>query len=104
MKTIRFPFPKHLNDTGPGRTIREATEDGTYFTLAVGGRTVCHGFPGVRTVRDALRAAVWNRMILSGDLVEVSRYLPGSTIGCAFVEPVETVLVEVTEPERSVAA
>ncbi len=94
MDTVRFTFPKRFR--GPGRTMREAINDGTYFALEVDGRTVTDGFPGCRTIRDALRAAVFNRCVKSGDVVKVYRHLPESTIGCAFLEEVDSFRVEVT--------
>jgi hypothetical protein len=92
MKTIRFTFPKRL--TGPGRTMRQATDDGTFYRLEKDGKNVGE-FPGAATIREACRCAIYRRFIISGDTVEVLRHLPGSSIGAAILERVETVRVEV---------
>lgn len=88
--TRREPFAR--ND--PGRTMREAINDGTLFRLSVGGRDVGE-FPGARTIGQALWCSAKRGSIRTGDVVTVQRHLPQSEIGCAWLEHVGNVIVEV---------
>ncbi len=83
------------------RTMKEATDDGTMFTLSrVEGRQGELTYPAAETIEEALQMAANPRFGFgSGVVVKVERNLPNSRIGCAFVEDVPGRFVTPSEPE-----
>lgn len=81
-----------------GRTLREAIEAGDWYELErldTGGRL---SMPGCRGLRATLRAAGGRHRWPAGTRVRAQRVLPGSQIGCMYVEDAGEHVIPPTVP------
>lgn len=78
--------------SGPGRSMRQATNDGDYYLIEMPGTRHRLEMPGCRGMQETIDAAEgWGwaygpgRSFQPGDVVELRRVLD-CTIGCQFLD------------------